>query len=257
MKKHFTIIIFILSFSNLIAQTDSAKVDSTKKKHKLEFDFSVSLTSRNYCRGANFGDGPTIQPSIEVAYRGFYVGAFGSITQNNSYNYGNTIDAYLGYKAWRLNFSVHDYFFFNKNWDNNDFWFHAGQNSGKDGHYYEGQVKYQDNFLSLLVAYNFYNTTTPIFPTTFYIESQAKITEEFSLIFAMTTGASAVNFYGNTYDQGVSATCIGVNYNKEIKLSKKFDTELSLMAHYNPNYKNISPDLQQTPVNLIIGLKFN
>jgi hypothetical protein len=170
---------------------------------------------------------------------------------------------YFTYKIKNLTLGVHDFFYFNKVDSINDFLFETGKTYLKDsslhyrdGHYYEIQIKYNAKKLSILAAYNFYNTTSDIYKNTIYFESEYKFNNNFSTTVGFTTGASALNFYTDQYNSGIGFTCIGVNWMKTLKITDSFSTDMKIIFHINPNYKNIQPGLQKTPVNMGVSLSF-
>lgn len=107
-----------------------------------------------------------------------------------------------------------------------------------------------------MAAYNFYNTTCDIYESTVYAEIEYKLKNNFSAIVGFTSGASAINFYSDKYNDGVGFTCIGLNWVRTLEISSSLSTDLKVQFHVNPNYKNISPDLQRTPANLLVSLTF-
>lgn len=256
MKKTITLFLILLTTTILFSQTDSTK-------SKIGYNVTLAISSRNYSRGINYGDGISLQPTAELFYKNTTVGIFGSLTDNRKYNYGTTYDLYLAQKIKNFTICVHDYFYVNKVDSLNDFLFETGKGYIKDtnllyhdGHYLEFMIKYSGKKLSALAAYNFYNTTCNIYNSTVYLEAEYRFVDSFSAVVGFTTGASNLNFYTDKYNKGVGFTCIGINWIRAIKISDKFSTDLKIQAHVNPNYKNIAPGLQVTPFNLIVSLTF-
>lgn len=253
MKKIFILALVCLMGTSVFA-SDSTRVDSTKMKIKL--NTSLTFMSRNYSRGINYGDGVSIQPTIEASYKGFTLGMFGALSDNKKYNYGSTFDTYITYSIDEITLGVHDFFYANKIDSLNDFLFKTGKNSGLDGHYLEAQLKFNSEQMNILFAYNFYNTTCDINYQTVYMEGECKFKNGFSCIFGFTSGPSNLNFYTDKYNEGIGFTCVGVNWLKKIQVSELFSTDLKVQAHVNPNYRNITSGLQSTPYNMIVSLTF-
>lgn len=256
MKKIITLFAILAITTSVFAQTDSTK------KEKIEFSASLTLMSRNYSRGMNFGDGISIQPNVEASYKKVTFGVFGALTNNVKYNYGTTFSTYLSYKVKNFTFSVYDYFFVNKIDSLNDYGFQTGkaylkdslQTNYREGHYLEGMIKYSTKKLYIIAAYNFYNTTCNIYKNTVYLEGKYMINDNFGFALGFTTGASNLNFYTDKYNNGVGFTCIGLDWHKSLKITQDFSTDMRIRLRANPNYKNIAPSLQQTPFNMILSL---
>lgn len=246
-----TILLMFLATLNIYSQ-DTLKTNT-----------SVSLSTRNYCRGINFGDGPSVQGTVELSKKSFTLGTFVCVTDNRTHNWGTTTDSYLSYNYKNLTVGVHDYFFFNKVDSLNDFFFQTGKGWMTDstlyyreGHYLEGQLKFTGDKISLIAAYNFYATTCDIFKKTVYLEGEYKLSSKVSFILGLTTGGSAVNFYTDKYNSGFGVTCVGFNFNRKVEFTDKFSSDLKIQTHVNPNYKNIADGLQKTPFNMIVSLTF-
>ena len=219
-------IIFLFTIV-IISLSSFAQIDSTKSK--VEFNPMLTIMSRNYSRGANFGDGVSIQPNVEISYKKVTFGILAALTDNKKYNYGTTFVSYLSCKVKRFTFGVHDFYFANKVDSLNDFFFQTRKEYMydstkyyKDGHYLEFQVKYNTKKFYLLASYNFYNTTCDIYESTIYLESKYMLTDNFGVAFGFTSGASAVNFYGDKYNNGVGVTCIGLDWLKRLKFQKVY-----------------------------------
>lgn len=254
-KKLLIALLTIVSIMNLRAQS---VIDTTLRKPKdtIAVTADFAIYSANYCRGANFGQGPSAQVTLQAEYKGFYLGAWSAITGNGKYNYGNNLDVFVGKKIGGFSVSIHDFFFFNKENKYNAFFKRNAGIDTLDGHYLEGQVKYTRPRWYIMAAYNFYATQMEIFPSTVYIEGEYAITEHISLSASFQTGASAVNFYGNTFNKGIGFNYIGFNFNKPIEVSNKFTPILRASLHLNPNYENISSSLRSAPFNCVVGFTF-
>lgn len=252
-------------------ETDSSRVN---KRDSIKVSADFAIYSANYCRGANFGYGPSAQITLQAEYKGFYVGAWSAITGNGKYNYGNNLDLFIGKKIGDVSISVHDFFFFNKDNQYNAFFkrtpiLDTADNVSWDGHYLEAQVKYSRDKWYVMAAYNFYATQTNIYNTdldangtnkdyasTVYIEGEYLVTDRLSISASFQTGASAVNFYGNKDNKGFGFNYIGFNFNKPIEVSKSFNPVLRASLHINPNCQNISTYLRSAPFNGVVGITF-
>ena len=249
MRKLFVILLSLLSTASF-AQTDSSSVDTTKSN--FDFYTGCTLASRNYARGVNFGEGPSIQPVAGIAYKNLTLEFFAAISANGVYNYGTTHDFSLSYSAKGFKVGLHDYYFFNKN-GNHNYFFETGSDT-MNGHYYEVQASYKNDKFSILSGYNFYNTNLKVDGDYWkggYLEGTYNISDNFSIIVAGLTGPSIVNFY-----EAAGITTIGLNWSRKIEISKKLSAIIDAKFHVNPNYKNISPGVQKTPMNFFVSLTF-
>ncbi len=75
------------------------------------FDISADLVSRYVWRGVEFGNSPTIQPSLTYSIGGFSVGAWGNYSFNTN-SRGTELDLFAGYEFdFGLSVLVTDYYF--------------------------------------------------------------------------------------------------------------------------------------------------
>lgn len=95
---------FLLFISNLIiAQNQS--VDKTENQVKL--NVSADLVSRYVWRGTDFGDSPSIQPTMSLVCGGFEVGAWGAFATNSFYK---ELDLYAKYTFKSFSVALTDYY---------------------------------------------------------------------------------------------------------------------------------------------------
>jgi len=97
-----TIIISLLSSNSIFAQQDSIAKESP-------FSVSCDLMSRYVWRGIDWGDAPSIQPSVSYTKAGFTVGAWGAFATNvNGYQ---EADLYVSYAYKFMSFTLTDYYY--------------------------------------------------------------------------------------------------------------------------------------------------
>jgi hypothetical protein len=251
MKKLILLLSVTLLSSISFGQNDTTTV-VTDTTSSFEFYAGAVIASRNYARGVNFGSGPSLQPYAGVVYKNFTLDFFGAISGNGAYDYGTTTDFSLSYENKGFKVGVHDYYFISK-FGNNNYFFETGSDM-MNGHYYELQALYSNDNFSLLAAHNFYNTNLKVDNVTagtVYLEGKYNVNEKLSIVIAGVTGPSIVNFY-----DAAGFTTIGLNWNREISLGNDLPATLDAKVHVNPNYKNISPGVQQAPMNFFVSLTF-
>jgi len=233
------------------AQYDSTVVEIDTTASGVETYAGVIIASRNYARGVNFGSGLSIQPYAGVTYKNFTLDFFGAISGNGVYDYGTTTDFSLSYENKGFKVGVHDYYFISK-YGNHNYFFETASDT-MNGHYYELQAGYTHDKFSFLTAYNFYNTNLEVTGNYWkgvYLEGKYNINENFSVIVAGLTGPSIVNFY-----DAAGFTTIGLDWTRDIEIGN-LPATIDAKVHINPNYKNISPGVQQAPMNFFVSLAF-
>lgn len=123
---------------------------------KVEASVGADLVSGYIWRGQNLG-GVSVQPSLGISYKGFSLGAWGSVGINSEDT--KELDLTLGYSAGGFSISVTDYWF-NKggNFKTGEFidpakYFHYGAYSTT--HVFEAQVGYDFGLLAVNWYTNF------------------------------------------------------------------------------------------------------
>ncbi len=134
-----------------MAQTDSVKTSS------FDFDIGVDMMSRYVWRGIEYsGNGPSIQPSISMNYKGLEVGFWGAYSTNGN-NSNQEIDFYVNYTFLKdyITIGFTDYYIANE-LVSNEF---VNYKSDTIGHVLEGSISINGGDkipLSLLLGVNFY-----------------------------------------------------------------------------------------------------
>ncbi len=140
------IILLFLGWTGLSAQDEGKSA---------KFDIGTDLMSRYIWRGADYGNSPSIQPTMAFTWKGLEVGAWGAFSLSNT-NY-QEVDLYINYSFcdyFSLGFT--DYFFPDQTLSNNHYF---DYNKNSTGHIFEGSATLSggEKFpLSLLIAMNFY-----------------------------------------------------------------------------------------------------
>lgn len=115
---------------------------------KVEASVGADLVSGYIWRGQNLG-GVSIQPSLGISYKGFSLGAWGSVGIESADT--KELDLTLGYSVGGFSVSVTDYWFAYNGSVNK--YFHYGAHS--TNHVFEGQVGYDFGVLAVNWYTNF------------------------------------------------------------------------------------------------------
>lgn len=185
----------------------------------------ADFVSRYVWRGLDFGNGPAVQPTIELGLGNFFLGAWGSYTLNTSPYL--EADLYAGYS---FDFGLSLLF--------TDYYFPAAEFGGVtdssyfdlDAHSFEigASQEIGDFYIS---AYYFLNLNNDL-----YFEAGYSFKH-----FDVFLGAGNESY---TSDGGFMVTNFGISTSKEIKISDAFSLPVSGAFIVNP-------DLQQ--VNIVFG----
>ncbi|NVO01661.1 MAG: hypothetical protein HXX09_03085 [Bacteroidetes bacterium] len=104
LKQSLVILLVIISTASLKSQNNSEK-DSSKCKLKL--NLGTDIMSRYIWRGADYGNAPSIQPTLAVSMGNFEVGCWSAISLTNYYK---EVDLYAKYTFKSLSLIITDYY---------------------------------------------------------------------------------------------------------------------------------------------------
>jgi hypothetical protein len=231
------IFLLLMSWTMLSAQDED---------NKAKFDIGADLMSRYVWRGADYGNAPSIQPTMSFSCKGLEIGAWGAFALSNT-NY-QEVDLYVNYSFcdyFALGFT--DYFFPDYTIPNNHYF-----NYQKDstGHILEGSATFTASKkvpISLLVAVNFYGADAkkangdPFYST--YLELSYPFSckgLDFNVFVGGTpnkadTDKGESGFYSN--DPGI--VNLGLTISKAIPITEKYSLPLSASLITNPQAENI------------------
>ncbi len=201
-----------------------------KAQDKVEASVSMDLVNDYVWRGMHLGD-VSLQPSLEVTYKGLSLEAWGSVGLSTPTD-TKEIDLILGYTAGGFSISVTDY------------WFTAGPDptcsyfqygSGHTNHVFEATVGYDFGFLSLAWSTNFAgNDFAPDGKQAF--SSYFELNVPFSLGgLDWTATAGAVPFATDFYGAGrFAVTNLMLTAAKEIRVTDSFSIPVFAQLAANP-----------------------
>ena len=252
---------------------DSTKVDEVEAPSQL-IDLSCDIMSRYMWRGTQFGgNSPSIQPSIELNYKSFTLGAWGAYSTGGVHA-SQELDLYASVNLFKDMFTVivTDYYFPSDtaNYD------YLGFDS-KTGHVLEGGLTFNGTKkipLTFSAYVNFYGNdakrmgNNPSDTTTFNKDIGLQYSNYFELGYSKTlkgdidfeaflgftlsnpkAADSSIGYLGEQgfYGNGPSIVNIGFTVSKGIKITKSYALPITASFIVNPNAKS---------VHLIFGLSF-
>jgi Bacterial protein of unknown function (Gcw_chp). len=199
----------------------------------FEISLGADFMSRYIWRGSDFGQSPSIQPTLKVSAKGFTLGAWGAFTTSNTTPAQET-DLYLSYTTPNnlLTFATTDYFFPNEAVAKNHYF---NYNKNETGHIMEGSISLNPSAklpIGLLAGYNFYGSDKN---NSVYLEL---------LYNATLNGVPLSVFCGGTTDKGIYGTeagvvNLGVKTTKEVKITETFKLPISASFITNPQTGNV------------------
>jgi hypothetical protein len=183
---------------------------SSMAQDKVEFGVGADVVSKYIWRGTDLG-GPSVQPSLSVAYKGLSLTAWGSIGFDSEDD--KEVDLTLAYETGNFSLSVTDYWY--------------PEYSG--AHTFEAQIGYDFGLLAANWYTNFAGDDEEY-------ASYISLIAPFSLIgldWEAEVGATpwGTDYYG-TDKFSVSDLSLGAS--KEFNIGKSFSTTLFAKATYNP-----------------------
>ncbi len=202
--------------------------ESARAQDKVEASVGADLVSSYIWRGQDLGD-VSLQPSLSIAYKGFSLGAWGSVGFEGSDT--KEVDLTLGYARGGFSISVTDYWF-----DNGPGYFHFKAHD--TSHVFEAQVGYDFGVLSLNWYTNFAGNDGVNADGRRAYSSYVAVVVPFRLGgLEWTAEAGAVpwatTFY-NGQTNGFSVCNVSLGAAKEIRLTDRFSLPLFAKVTWNP-----------------------
>ena len=225
---------------------NSSENDSTKTKLKL--NFSADVMSRYVWRGCDYGNSPSIQPTLSLSWANLEAGCWSAVSTQNNYK---EVDLYAKYTYKKISLIVTDYYIpFNNSGissspDNRYFYY----DDKKTAHSLEGSVLYKggDKFpFWLLGGVYFYgndkrwgcdakkdSTDKTYYSSYFEAGYTFAIQENSADLFVGFTPQKGA--YGN--DAGIIN--IGVTGYRKIKITSDFSLPVKGSLIFNPQTSNV------------------
>ena len=238
------LLIFILLFTLYFLCNKSIHAQN---KDTSKINISTDVVSRYIWRGMDYGNAPSIQPTLSYTKGGFEIGAWGAFGINGNYN---EIDPYAKYTLKGFSLTLTDYFVNNGSNPNETHYFNYDQWS--TNHTLEGALQYKgpDKFpISILVGTYFYgndrkvkvDSTSSSITSTYaqyystYIELGYTVKykkKSFDIFLGLTPALGA---YGNTF----GVVNAGITTYRTIEITNKFSIPFKASVIANPQASNL------------------
>lgn len=234
MKRKFSTLFLIALFFSV--QFVSAQ-ESPKEECLLKHDFGADLVSRYVWRGTDFGNTPSIQPSLVFTYKKLEFGAWGNYGLN-----GNTgsleCDLYATYSFdFGLGITLTDYYFPGESLILNPI--SSEISPLRFGNYFDFKNNHNAELGLSYERKHFSASAYYLFSGDFY----AELGYELGKINVFAGGGNG----GYTVDQKFNLCNVGISYEKELKLSSEYNLPAFGQFLVNPSSKQ---------VHFVFGLKF-
>lgn len=208
-------------------------VNAQEAEKSSPFGASVELTSKYLWRGQEYGEAPTIFPTLSFTTGGFSIYAIGAYTFDNSWR---EADLGVSYTVKDFTLGVVDYFYptpvgLNDNYFN--------FKSDETGHMFEGCLTYAPSALPItaMLSTFFYGVDKNLDGDqawSTYAELGYHYDFSETNIFSVTLGASLNKSLYNNFETGFSIVNIALRYRTEIPTGKKYSIPVSAQYVINP-----------------------
>ena len=200
---------------------------TTKAQDKVEAFVSADIVSGYIWRGQDLG-GVSIQPGVSIAYKGFSLGAWGSVGIDSTDT--KEFDLTLGYSIGGFSVSVTDYWF-----NNGPGYFHYGAHN--TAHVYEAQVGYDFGPVAVNWYTNFAGADAVKENGDRAYSSYISVAAPFrlgGLDWTAEVGATPweTEFYGAS---GFAVCDVSIGITKDIRITDSFSLPLFAKTTWNPN----------------------
>lgn len=201
-----------------------------KAQDKVEANIGADIVSQYIWRGQDLGN-VSLQPSLGLSYKGFSIGAWGSVGLTESSD-TKEFDLTVGYTAGGFHVNVTDYWF---NSPNEKYFAYAAHETS---HVYEANIGYDFGVLSVDWYTNFAGNDGVSKDGDRAYSSYVELNAPFRLAgldWNATLGAVpyATSFYGDA--NGFAVTNVGVKASKDIKITDSFSVPVFAGVYANPS----------------------
>jgi len=224
MKK--LLVVSVLLFSMLTINAQETEKNSP-------FGASVELTSKYLWRGQEYGEAPTIFPTLSYGIGGLSIYATGAYTFDNSWREADLGISYT-YKDFTLGFV--DYYYPTPTGERDKLF---EFDKDKTGHLFEGCLTYASSTLPIraMISTFFYGADKKMDGKqawSTYAELGYHYDFSETNIFSVALGASLNKSLYNNLETGFSIVNIALKYQTEIPMSKNFRIPVSAQYVINP-----------------------
>ena len=208
-------------------------VCAQETEKKSPFSASMELTSKYLWRGQEYGEAPTIFPTLSYATGGLSVYATGAYTFDNSWR---EADLGISYTLKDFTLGVVDYFYPTPVGQNDQYF---NFKSDETGHMLEGCLTYAPSSfpLTAMLSTFFFGADKNIdgdqaWSTYAELGYHYDFTE--TNIFSVAVGASLNKSFYNNFETGFSIVNIALKYQTAIPVNAKFQLPVSAQYVINP-----------------------
>lgn len=215
-----------------IALLAAAMPFQANAQDKVETSVGADLVSGYVWRGQELG-GVSIQPALSVAYKGFSIGAWGSVGLESTDT--KEFDLTVGYATGGFSLSVTDYWF-NMAGDQAAKYFQYGSHNDANSHVFEAQIGYDFGPVAFNWYTNFAGADGVKQNGDRAYSSYVTVAAPFKLGgvgWTVEAGATPweTSFYGSN---GLAVVNLSLGASKEIKITDSFSLPLYATATWNP-----------------------
>lgn len=208
-------------------------VNAQETEKNSPFTASVELTSKYLWRGQEYGEAPTIFPTLSFSTGGLCVYATGAYTFDNSWREADLGVSYT-YKDFTV--GVVDYYYPTPTGERDKLF---EFDKDKTGHLFEGCLTYAPSSfpITAMVSTFFYGADKNLDGKqawSTYAELGYHYDFSDTNIFSVTLGASLNKSLYNNFETGFSIVNIALKYQTAIPTSKKFSIPVSAQYVINP-----------------------
>ena len=228
----------------LLAVITLSWAQSATAENKASVTTGLDLYNRYVWRGTDFGNSPSLQPTLAVGYAGFELGAWGAYTMSNQASESDEIDLWLAYtlgldNGMSITALITDYTFPNSgvrffNFNDYDAMIDdtvsdAGAHTLELGASIAGPESFPITLSGFINVYNDGGNNTY-----FQVDYPFTVNETSLNFFVGAAGGSKDNpdYYGTDDFQVIN---VGIDASKEIKVTDDFSLPLSVSFIINPN----------------------
>lgn len=220
-------ILFISLFMGVLT------VNAQETEKSSPFGASVELTSKYLWRGQEYGEAPTIFPTLSYSVGGLCVYATGAYTFDNSWR---EADLGISYTYKDVTLGVVDYYYPTPTGERDKLF---EFDKDKTGHLFEGCLTYTPSRIpiSAMVSTFFYGADKNLDGDqawSTYAELGYHYDFSETSIFSVALGASLNKSFYNNFETGFSIVNIALKYQTEIPTGKKYSIPVSAQYVINP-----------------------
>ena len=209
--------------------------DLPKNLKDSKFSLGLELSSKYMWRGIEYGDAPTVFPSINYTYKGFNAYAMGAYSVNGSHQ---EVDLGVGYTYNWLFIGVADYYYPSAVGEKDSYF---KFNNRETGHYVELYTTISPQSVPLWITLSsyIYGADKNLEDKQAY-SSYAEVGYKFCFkndnILSLCVGAALNKSFYTDYEKGFNIVNLGLKYNTTLPLGK-FNLPVSASYILNPYKK--------------------